>query len=789
MNLAELDEAALPCDLPGLWRLAVRWRMLRPAALGPVADRLAVLAGDDPALQVRARVVLAWSQGAQGQRDAALANAQVARALLGDRDDVALLDLVDDVDAWLAHTGGQYALAIARGEAVAARAEASTDPTLLSTTLSRLAGTYERSNQADAALRWHYRGLAVAAQADDPLVQGRALCFAGGFQLSLLNVTDAATLCEQAWQLLQGYPGSDAWGSAAVNWMMVQVLQRRLADAMPLAEQVLAAEHLLSAPGRYQRKMLLASVLARAGDARRAQAVLDEAVAVYPMQAALPVEWTCTQAHLHNLAGHHDQALALCQAHQARLAAGQTLNIDGPADQAFLYGHMATALEALGRPAEALQAVREAAAAEREQFEAANRAHRMTLQIQFELETVRRDRDTALQREQAAAQEQARLAELNHQLELANLAKTRFLAAASHDLRQPLHALGLQLAHLDAGLQQADQQAVAQRMARTLGALTAMFDTLLDISRMDAGVVSPRLQPVALAPLLTRLADELAPVAAAQGLRLALHLPGTRANSWHTRSDPALLETLLRNLLSNALRYTARGGVLLALRHRAGGFSLQVWDTGVGIAPADQARVFDEFYQVGNAQRDREQGLGLGLAIVRRLAGLLDHGLALRSQPGRGSCFALQVPMVAAPPPLVVAPAAPAGAGRPLRIAVIEDDADVRDSLLALLRRWGHQVAAGSHADEVLHAQPAGWEPDAVVADYRLPDGRTGDAEVARLVQRIGRPVAALIVTGDTAPGQLRTLAASGLPWLSKPLQPARLRAWLATCPSSLVLG
>ncbi len=179
-------------------------------------------------------VVRGWSQGALGQREAALASAAAARAVLGNGLDTALLNLVDDIDAWLAHAGGEYELAIARGQAVAARPGSMLEPDLLSVTLSRLAGTHERCNRVDDALRWHCRSLAVAAQAEDPLALGLARCFAGGYQLSLFNLTDAATLCEQAWQLLQDLSGSCAWSCAAVNWMMVHVRRQQPALARRL---------------------------------------------------------------------------------------------------------------------------------------------------------------------------------------------------------------------------------------------------------------------------------------------------------------------------------------------------------------------------------------------------------------------------------------------------------------------------------------------------------------------------------------------------------------------------
>jgi signal transduction histidine kinase/CheY-like chemotaxis protein len=359
--------------------------------------------------------------------------------------------------------------------------------------------------------------------------------------------------------------------------------------------------------------------------------------------------------------------------------------------------------------------------------------------------------------------------------EAADQAKARFLAAASHDLRQPAHALGLYTAALRAGPLAPQQAELAERMQSSLAALDTLFAALLDVSRMDAGAVVPQWDTVPLAPLLRRLADEWAPQAEARGLRLALHVSDPGAMSV---TDPVLLERVLRNLLANAVKYTPRGGVLLACRLRSGAdgrghYRIEVWDSGEGIAPADQGRVFEEFFQAQPGV-----GLGLGLAIVQRLVRLLQLHVQLHSKPGRGSVF-----MVDGLAPAGVAPQAGAAARREMRrlaglcVVVLEDDAEVRDAMRRLLLLWDCQVRDGASAAELLagNASP----PQAVVADLRLAAGRTGVDELRQLQAAWGCAVPVLWISGETAPDGLRAALPPQATVLTKPVSPARLRAWL----------
>ena len=368
--------------------------------------------------------------------------------------------------------------------------------------------------------------------------------------------------------------------------------------------------------------------------------------------------------------------------------------------------------------------------------------------------------------------------------EAANRAKSSFLAAASHDLRQPMHALGLYMATLRGESLSSTHADLVERMSDSVGALDTMFDALLDISRIDAGAVEPEPRTFALEPMLHRLAEDFARQAGDKGLRLSVRV-ASAARRLNAFSDPLLVERILRNLLANAVKYTADGGVLLACRLRAADtaqprWQIEIWDSGPGIPESERERVFEEFYQLGNPERDRAAGLGLGLSIVRRLALLLGHRLTLHSLPGHGSRFTVELPATqaaeAAPPAAVLI-----GSIDRLGVAVVDDDAAARDSMTALLTRWGCDVVAGASGMEVLaHAgEHAAQRLHAAVVDYQLRDGQSGIEAIRALRAVCGHDLPALLVSGASSADRLNELKASGFDWLSKPVRPARLRSWL----------
>jgi signal transduction histidine kinase len=375
---------------------------------------------------------------------------------------------------------------------------------------------------------------------------------------------------------------------------------------------------------------------------------------------------------------------------------------------------------------------------------------------------------------------QTRLAEQAREAaEEANIAKSRFLAAAGHDLRQPLHALGFFVDALQEHTLPADGRAVLANIRRSVDVMEDLFNSLLDVSRLDAGIVRPRIATMALAPLLERIRTEFEPLAAQKGLSLV-----AVENSLCVRSDPVLLERIIRNLVANAVRYTERGRIVIGARRGREHVQVQVWDSGRGI-PADKYReIFQEFRQLDNPQRDRRNGLGLGLAIVERLVKLLDHRLDLRSQVGKGSMFAVAIPR-GQREELVPAEAD----GRILidrdvahsLILVIDDEPDVRAGMLALLGKWRCEVIAAESCQEMLEKLVSVSRlPDMIVADLRLKGSENGIEAIARLREEFNAQVPGLLITGDTAVEQLAQADQSGLHVLHKPLNPSRLRALIA---------
>ncbi len=360
--------------------------------------------------------------------------------------------------------------------------------------------------------------------------------------------------------------------------------------------------------------------------------------------------------------------------------------------------------------------------------------------------------------------------------EQTSLAKSQFFAAASHDLRQPMQALGLYAASLRELKREPDDARKIDQILSSVAALESLFDELLDISRLDAGYVEPHLTHFAARALFQRLEAACAPIARQNGLALEFR-PGTAI----LHSDPVLLERVLGNLISNALRYTEVGTVTVACESRAGVAVISVEDTGIGIPEAERERVFDEFHQLENPERDRRKGLGLGLATVRRIARLLGIPLTLESQVGRGSRFALEVQLgdpvrAAQPAPAPRAVDLDALVGR--RVLVIEDEASVREGLVQLLQDWRCIVVAASSAEEALSM--LAQAPEAIVADYRLRDGRNGIGAIGEMRTRFGSDLPAILVTGDTAPEIFLAARENALPLLTKPVRAARLRAALA---------
>ena len=380
------------------------------------------------------------------------------------------------------------------------------------------------------------------------------------------------------------------------------------------------------------------------------------------------------------------------------------------------------------------------------------------------------------EKSRALEMEAGRQADLRREAESANLSKSRFLAAASHDLRQPLHALGLFASALDERVKEPGSRELIGRINQSIGSLETLFDQVLDVSRLDAGAVTAQVRAVPLQPLFDRIANDLSSNAEEKNLALRF-VPTARV----VRSDPHLLERILRNLVVNAIRYTERGGIVVGVRPRSGRLALEVRDSGIGIADEHRARIFEEFYQAGNRDRDRRQGLGLGLSIVKRLCDLLGHDVSFASAPGRGTTFRILLEPAQAPA------GTPADASPPPEtslagtlVAVIDDERDVRDSMAALLRAWGCEVIAFASPKEALAARPAGSPaPSLLVVDYRLDAGAIGLDAVDDLRGAWGASIPVVIISGESSGAELARIRGSGLPLLHKPVPPAKLKSLL----------
>jgi PAS domain S-box-containing protein len=358
----------------------------------------------------------------------------------------------------------------------------------------------------------------------------------------------------------------------------------------------------------------------------------------------------------------------------------------------------------------------------------------------------------------------------------ANEAKSKFLATASHDLRQPVQSLTMLMSVIKRQVADRPKVAEAAQMATdSIKSLNKMLTGFLDISRLDAGVIQPVFTSVDVGEMVSRLAREYAPRAAADGLALRC-----RPRDFHVRADAALLERILRNLLENALRYTDKGGMFIGLRRRGDRVRLDVIDTGIGIPLDKQAEIFEEFRQLGNPARDASQGLGLGLAIVSRLAKLLKAEVQVRSRLGRGTRFSLLLPQAHAAPVAVLSrPAVDHPGGR---VLVIEDNMAVRRAYQAMLEFSGYDVLGAETGEEALAlAAREGWRIDAILADHRLGAGLTGTAAAKEISRRAGHAIPTMVVTGDTAREPLLEVSASGFAMLHKPVDVDELCGTLAS--------
>lgn len=375
------------------------------------------------------------------------------------------------------------------------------------------------------------------------------------------------------------------------------------------------------------------------------------------------------------------------------------------------------------------------------------------------------------------------LREQKAEAEHANSAKSRFLAAASHDLRQPLYALTLFVSALEDRITKPEEREITDKIKRSAESLQSLFEALLDISKLDAGTVDVQKYDFWLEDMLARLADEFDPQAAQAGITIQW-----QQEPFAVHSEPVLLEQILRNYIANAIRYTQAGSVNVSCEAVGRSIRISVTDTGIGIPIENQSDIFEEFYQLGNPERDRQKGLGLGLSIVQRAAQLLGHKIEVASQPGQGSVFSITVGAANLSDFTLVQTNQRSPndsiAAQPL-IVVIDDEATIREGIQLLLGSWGCEVVVSTNAEDALaQLRPYQRKPDGIISDFRLSTAHTGLDTIQTICRTLDSDIPALIVTGDTEKQLLTQLKESGHQVLHKPVPPAKLRAFLRSLPA-----
>lgn len=368
------------------------------------------------------------------------------------------------------------------------------------------------------------------------------------------------------------------------------------------------------------------------------------------------------------------------------------------------------------------------------------------------------------------------LEQAKEEAEQANRAKSQFLAAASHDLRQPMHAMQMFIAALRERLKDPEDLSILSNIDAVSVSSGRLLNALLDVSQLEAGNIQPQIEHFPVQEVFRRVARSFVALAEKKGLECRV-VP----SSLFIRSDPILLERIVQNLVSNAIRYTAAGRVLIGCRRRGARVSIEVWDTGAGIPDDQSEAIFEEFHQLDNRERDRGRGLGLGLAIVRRLATSLSHQVEHRSVVGQGSCFSVfvdQARSLGDLMPLQADQVAVTGELSGLHVLIVEDEATVLDATCKLLESWGLETLAARSTEAAVKAVAAApRKPNFIIADFRLPGQSDGIDAITKVQLLIGEPVPSLLITGDIETGRHNIMSELGYRILKKPVRPAKLRS------------
>jgi len=406
----------------------------------------------------------------------------------------------------------------------------------------------------------------------------------------------------------------------------------------------------------------------------------------------------------------------------------------------------------------------------------------MTLSISFKLTRVTKQ-ESLLQLKNKTLMQQ--FEQKRAEAEKANADKSRFLASASHDLRQPLQAMNLFAEALKQEIKDNQQQAILGKLHISIDAMGNLLNALLDVSKLDAGLVHVNKKNFHLFPILHKLESEFQPQANNKSVVLSVDTTieksqddtnNIMASNIVIQSDPILFENILSNLLSNAIKYTSTGEISVSCKHAKNSFIIYVKDTGIGIAQDEQNKVFDAFYQIGNVERDRSKGIGLGLSIVKRLCQLLGHDMVMHSQVGEGTCFEIHLPAATASD-ITHTPTSPQKDLK-AKVLVIDDDNNILDGMKTMLNTWGCEVLVAQSQNEAINALKDSQAIDLMLVDYRLQKQHTGADAIWAVRKTLNQPdLPAIIISGDTEPKRMQAMEREGFEVLHKPIKPSQLRS------------
>jgi signal transduction histidine kinase len=634
----------------------------------------------------------------------------------------------------------------------------------------------DRFSKPNDALRALHRAAAVAREIDDAAVMANTLSMLGGKHAESNNFKLALPICEEAFRLAQVFRPQQTWQVSALNLLVALNGINDAPAARKLADELTAVDESIFPAIREQSNILYAVAYLISGNLRAAQRALDRSRTVVDKRNHI-TEWTAAQIELFVAAGDFESAHSLSASWTNDHS--DKSQFVAPADALRIYRASAKVCESRGDFVAALAHERAASRYHDLTLGQAATSDRIALEIEFDIDRERAARDEADKKRAESEAERARLDELNRKLDAALQTRTRFLAAASHDLRQPAHALALYAQALEHETSRPALVDLSKRMRATVGSLSNMFDGLLELARLDAGAVKAQQDVFDLNELLARLSTEYADRLTHANALLRFHR--TKGDCF-VRSDAVLVERILRNLIGNAVKYAGEGNILVALRKRESMLAIEVRDAGPGMNTEELRHIFDEFYRASSAN-ERRDGLGLGLSIVERFARLLGAQISVRSAPGRGTTFTLAMPITQ----LVSRPAKPTDieartvASITRRIAVIDDDPDARESMAIVLTQWGHDCVAGESADDVIAtARTMQWKPDALICDFQLR-ARNAIADIAALRQTFGEALPVLVVSGSHDAQATIAERVPDAAYLPKPIRPLRLKSWLAS--------